>query len=179
MLRAAFLATLLIAAPASAQDRSSFVPGPVLPDVGPIAMVDSDVPIPKGTKFKIAFDVSAKNTPGQLSRQIETAARTLNMHVAGGVPQKDVAIVLIFHGPSLFDLLNAPAYAARTEGKTNASADAVTKLIGQGVEFIVCGQSAASLGVKKSDLLPGVKLALSAITAHALYQQRGYTLNPF
>lgn len=179
MLRAAILSAMIMAAPALAQDRSRFIPGPVLPDVGPIVPVESDVPIPKGTVFKIAFDVSAKNTPGNLSRQIETAARALNMHVANGVPQKDVHIVLIFHGPAVIDLLNATAYAARTEGKANASADAVAKLIGQGVEFIVCGQSAASLGVQKTDLLPGVKLALSAITAHALYQQRGYTLNPF
>lgn len=179
MLRAAILSLMLMAAPALAQDRSSFTFGPVLKDVGPIAAVESDLPIPKGTVFKIAFDLRAKADPGTLSRQIETAARTLNMHVANGVPQKDVHIVLIFHGPAVTDLLNATAYGARNDGKANASADAVAKLIGQGVEFIVCGQSAASMGVKKTDLLPGVKMALSAITAHALYQQRGYTLNPF
>lgn len=179
MLRAAIFSLMILAAPAPAQDRSRFGPGPVLKDVGPIAPVESDVPIPAGTVFRIAFDVSAKNTPGSLSRQIETAARALNMHVANGVPQKDVHIVLIFHGPAVLDVLGASAYAARNEGKANASADAVTRLIGQGVEFIVCGQSAASLGVTRADLLPGVKLALSAITAHALYQQRGYTLNPF
>jgi intracellular sulfur oxidation DsrE/DsrF family protein len=184
MLRAALLTALLIAAPsvtgtAWAQDRSSFGPGPVLPDVGPIAPVESDLPIPKGTKFKIAFDVRAKAEPGVLSRQIETAARTLNMHVAAGVPRKDVQIVVIVHGPAGWDLVKNDVYAARNGGKANASADAVTKLIGAGVEFYLCGQSAASQGIKKADLLPGVKMSLSAITAHALYQQRGYTLNPF
>jgi len=29
------------------------------------------------------------------------------------------------------------------------------------------------------DLLPNVEMALSAMTAHALLQQDGYTLNPF
>lgn len=179
MLRAALLATLLIAAPVLAQDRSGFGPGPVLADVGPIAPVASDVPIPRGAEFRIAFDLAAKTTPGQLSRQIETAARTLNMHVAAGVPQNKVKIVLIFHGPAALDLLNPAAYAARNDGKANASADAVQKLLGTGVEFILCGQTAASQGISKADLIPGVKMALSAITAHALYQQRGYTLNPF
>jgi len=28
-------------------------------------------------------------------------------------------------------------------------------------------------------LLPGVEMALSAMTAHAILQQEGYTLNPF
>ena len=179
MLRAALLTALLISAPALAQDRSSFVAGPVLPDVGPIAPVEADMAIPKGTKFKIAFDVSTKATPGTLSRQIETAARTFNMHVAAGVPQKDVQIVVIVHGPAGWDLVNSDAYAARNDGKANGSADAVNKLLGAGVEFVLCGQSAASQGIKKADLIPGVKMALSAITAHALYQQRGYTLNPF
>ncbi len=90
MLRTAVLFLMLTAAPALAQSREGFGPGPVLPDVGPIAPVDSDLALPKGAKFKIAFDVSSKAAPGALSRQIETAARTLNMHVAAGVPQKDV-----------------------------------------------------------------------------------------
>jgi hypothetical protein len=33
--------------------------------------------------------------------------------------------------------------------------------------------------VKTEDLLPGVEMALSAMTAHALLQQQGYTFNPF
>ena len=103
MIRAAVLSLMLLSAPVLAQSRQGFVAGPVLPDVGPIAPVDSDLPLPKGAKFKIDFDIAAKATPGTLSRQIETAARTLNMHVAAGVPQKDVQIVLIFHGPSAVD----------------------------------------------------------------------------
>ena len=47
------------------------------------------------------------------------------------------------------------------------------------VSTIVCGQSAACYGVKTDDLLPGVEMAVSAMTAHALLQQQGYTLNPF
>lgn len=179
MLRAAILSLMLIAAPAVAQSRAGFVAGPVLPDVGPIAPVDSDLPLPKGTQMKIAFDVSAKATPGALSRQIETAARTLNMHVAAGVPQKDVQIVVIVHGPGAVDLLKPEVFAARNDGKANGSMDAIRKLIGAGVEFYLCGQTAMGQNITKADLLPGVKMSLSAITAHAVYQQRGYTLNPF
>lgn len=178
-MRAALLSLLLIAAPSVAQDRSGFVAGPVLPDVGPIAPVDSDLPLPKGAKFKIAFDISAKATPGALSRQIETAARTLNMHVAAGVPKENVQIVAIFHGASAMDLLKPEVYAARNDGKANGSMEAIRKLIGAGVEFYLCGQTAMGQKITKADLLPGVKMSLSAITAHAVYQQRGYTLNPF
>lgn len=179
MLRAAALSLMLLAAPALAQTREGFGPGPVLPDVGPIAPVDSDLPLPKGAKFKIAFDVSAKAAPGALSRQIETAGRTLNMHVAAGVPKENVQIVVIVHGPGAMDLLKPDVYAARNDGKANGSMDAIRKLIGAGVEFYLCGQTAMGQKITKADLLPGVKMSLSAITAHAVYQQRGYTLNPF
>jgi intracellular sulfur oxidation DsrE/DsrF family protein len=179
MLRAALLTALLIATPALAQSREGFVPGPVLPDVGPIAPVESDLALPRGAKFRIAFDLHTRADPGALSRQIETAARTLNMHVAAGVPRQDVQIVMIAHGPAAQDLLKPEAYAARTGGKANASLDAVKKLLGAGVEIYLCGQTAMGQKISKADLIPGVKMALSAITAHAVYQQRGYTLNPF
>ncbi|OYQ26051.1 hypothetical protein CHU93_12700 [Sandarakinorhabdus cyanobacteriorum] len=179
MLRAALLATILIAAPALAQDRSGFSLGPVLGDVGPHAAVQSDLPIPAGTSFRIAFDLHTRAEPGGLSRQIETAARTFNMLVAAGVPREKVQIVLIAHGPAAQDLLKPESYAARNPGKANGSLDAVNKLLGAGVEIYLCGQTAASQKISKADLIPGVKMSLSAITAHALYQQRGYTLNPF
>ncbi len=47
MLRTAVLFLMLTAAPALAQSREGFGPGPVLPDVGPIAPVDSDLALPK------------------------------------------------------------------------------------------------------------------------------------
>ena len=34
-------------------------------------------------------------------------------------------------------------------------------------------------GVANEDLLPGIEVGLSAMTAHALLQQQGYTVNPF
>ena len=61
----------------------------------------------------------------------------------------------------------------------NGSAAMVRAMLDHGVRFIVCGQSAAGIGVANEDLVPGVEMALSAMTAHALLQQRGYTVNPF
>ena len=62
--------------------------------------------------------------------------------------------------------------------KESANAALIADLIAHNVDIYVCGQSAAHYEVNASDLLPNVQLALSAMTAHALLQQRGYTLNP-
>ena len=61
----------------------------------------------------------------------------------------------------------------------NGSAAMVREMLGSGVRFIVCGQSAAAYGVTHDEMIPGVEMALSAMTAHAQLQQRGYTVNPF
>lgn len=44
---------------------------------------------------------------------------------------------------------------------------------------MLCGQSAAYYQVQNADLVPGVQMALSAMTAHAVLAREGYSLNPF
>jgi intracellular sulfur oxidation DsrE/DsrF family protein len=179
MKKLAILLILLLPVGAAAQDRSAFHPGPVFKDFAPIADVVTDVPIPAGTRFKIDFDVSEKAKPGDLSRAIETAGRFINMHVAAGVPLDAITVAIVVHGGASQDLLAPAAYAARNDGKANGSAAAIAQLLGKGVAIQLCGQSAAAYGIRNADLLPGVKMSLSAMTAHALLQQAGYTLNPF
>jgi len=55
----------------------------------------------------------------------------------------------------------------------------IKELTENGVEIYLCGQSAAYYGIEKKDLLPNVRMALSAMTAHAILQQKDYTVNPF
>ena len=174
---AAFAA--LLAMPAAAQDLDAFSTGPVFTEFGPVAEVETDMPIPPGTVLKVAFDVTERGEEGRLNRQLETAARFINMHVRAGLPEANVQPALVVHGPALMDLLNADAYAARFDGATNPNLPLIAALIEYGVPIIVCGQSAAGSGIAKSELAPGTRMILSALTAHALLQQQGYTLNPF
>ena len=59
------------------------------------------------------------------------------------------------------------------------SAELVAAFTEQGVRTIVCGQRAAYYVIATDDLLTGVEIASSAMTAHVVLQQQGYTLNPF
>ncbi len=164
----------LIAAPAAAQD-SPVGPGPLISEYGPIAPVEGHTPIPPDTQFKVAFDTAA---PGgrELNRTLESAARFLNMHVAAGVPAERMTLAVVVHGRAVGDVTQAGGAGG---GPPNPNAALVAALLAHGTRIIVCGQSAAGLGIAKADLLPGVEMALSAMTAHALLQQEGYTLNPF
>jgi intracellular sulfur oxidation DsrE/DsrF family protein len=166
---------------ANAQEtmRPGFHAGTVIPDFGAIASVDGHAPIPADATFSVAFDVSEPGKPGTINRTIESAARFINMHVEAGVPREAIRIAVVVHGQAAFDLTDAATYGAKHDGATNANLPAITTLLDHDVQFILCGQSAAALGIRREQLAPGVKLALSAMTAHAQLQQQGYTLNPF
>lgn len=172
---------LALAVPATAQDLpEGFTTGPVFEDFGPVADVpDADFAIPEGAQFHVAFDVAEAASEGRLNRGFESAARFINMHARAGVEPMENRAVVVVHGRAVFDLLHDGAWAAHDRGETNPSAAPIAEMIDQGVRFVVCGQSAAAWGVTRADLIPGVEMALSAMTAHALLQQRGYTVNPF
>ena len=149
----------VLAAPALAGPEA-FGPGPLIPDYGPIAPVEYSMPIPEGTQFRVAFDTATGADDDELNSTLTSAARFLNMHVAAGVPVGDIRLAV-------------------TTAGAGANTDLVAALLAHEVRVIVCGQSAAWYSVTPEDLLPGVEMALSAMTAHALLHEQGYSLNPF
>jgi intracellular sulfur oxidation DsrE/DsrF family protein len=94
------------------------------------------------------------------------------------VPVENINLAVVVHGGATKDVTNAGYYSEAIGGE-NANAALIAALVDANVEIIVCGQSAAFNGIANDDLLPGVKMALSAMTAHAVLQDKGYTLNPF
>ncbi len=174
------IAAMLVAAtPAAGQDMSKFEKGPVFTEYGPHAAVESDMPIPQGSFFKVAFDASDAADHGKINRKFESLARFINMHVANGVPEKNIHLAIVLHGGAVQDVLSEEAYGKRHDGAANANADLVRQLLAHNVRFIVCGQSATASGIDKAELMEGVEMALSAMTAHALLQHEGFTTNPF
>ena len=172
------LALLLIPAAAQAQE-SKFQPGTVITEFGKIAPVQTDFKIPRSTKFKVLYDIVDPAKPGELNRKLNTPARFLNMHAAAGVPEKNMKLAVVIHGKASIDVANAKVYGVAYDGAENGNVEILKALTDQGVRIILCGQSAAFYGVGHEDMLPGVEMALSAMTAHAVLQQQGYTLNPF
>lgn len=167
-----FLASVLLATEAHA-DQSRFSTGPVITAYGPVADVEGAAPLPADTHFKVVFDVSEGADPGTVNRGLESAARFLNMHARVGVPLENMRLAVVVRGSASRDLAVHPR-----PGEDNANAALVAALIAAHVDIYLCGQSAAHNDIGASDLLPGVRLVLSAMTEHALLQQQGYTLNP-
>lgn len=172
-------AAALLATAASAQDMSGFKTGPVFEEFGPHTPVEGLEPFAAHTELSHSFDAAKAAEDGGRNRSFESAARFINMHVANGVPEENIRVAVVVHGPAVFDLLSLEGWAAHEREGDNGSAAMVRAMLDHGSRFIVCGQSAAAQGITADKLIEGVEMDLSAMTAHAKLQQRGYTVNPF
>jgi intracellular sulfur oxidation DsrE/DsrF family protein len=168
-------AFLLAGSPALAGPQN-FTMGPVLTDSGPVAKVASDVPLAANMDWKMAFSVPASQ-PGKLNNKIDAAARFINMLAASGVPMSRIHVAVIVHSGGLRDILIPAKYAAESDGAENANDKVIRGLIAKGVPVYVCGQSAELSDLHKADLIPGVKMAISAMTVSAELQHQGYAVN--
>ncbi|MEO1408125.1 MAG: DsrE family protein, partial [Pseudomonadota bacterium] len=152
--------------------------GPVIEEYGLVAIVPDRDPLPSDTEFKVSFDLYEQAEIGKLNRSLVSGARFLNMHAEAGVRPENMKLAFVVHGKAVHDV-STDAHYGEDSGQANPNRDLIEKLMANGVEIYVCGQSAKYHSVEASELLPGVHMSLSAMTTHALLQQDGYTLNPF
>ena len=159
-------------------EKSTFTDGPVIVGYGKHAAVKQSFPLDRNADYKVVFDISKQSDSTEVNRKINTLARFINMHVANGIPLSNIHLALVAHGKAGFDLLNDEAYKNKFT-QDNPNTELLTKLLENNVQIILCGQSAAYYKIENKQLNKGVKMALSAMTAHNVLQRQGYTLNPF
>jgi intracellular sulfur oxidation DsrE/DsrF family protein len=151
---------------------------PVINDFGYFYTVPNHASIADSIQFKIAFDVDKGAKKGKQNNAINSLARFINMHVAHGVKPENVKLALVIHGGASVDVLANSEYKKRFNVE-NKNQSLIKQLLANNTEVYICGQSAMHLKIKSEQLISGVKMSLSAMTAHAQLQQQGYTLNPF
>lgn len=162
---------------ASSPERVS---GPVISPWGATYVVPADSLMPPAdASFKVKFDVATSPADAAaVNPAIETLARFLNMHVRAGVPRERISLALVLHGTAARDALGHAGYRAR-HGVDNPNLPLLEALGAAGVRIYLCGQSAAGRGLGWEEIAPAAKVALSALTAHALLAQEGFSTNPF
>jgi len=134
---------------------------------------------PADAEIRVKFDIGSPNDdPAKLNMKIDTVARFLNMHARAGLPASHVKAAIVMHTTAAKDALGNAGYKARY-GVDNPNLPLLEALARAGVRIYVCGQSASSRGLKWDEIAPVAKVALSAMTAHALLAAEGYTTNPF
>ncbi|MFT4832623.1 MAG: intracellular sulfur oxidation DsrE/DsrF family protein [Psychroserpens sp.] len=174
LISALFLMLIIPSNNTFAQTKNS---GPIIEGFGKVYRVENpDVIVDINKTFKVVFDVtSSSDDMNELNLAIETAARFLNMHVQAGVPKDQLMVALVVHSKAAKDLLNNTAYQTRYQ-RDNPNSNLVKDLLDADVQVIICGQSAASRGFDRSELIPGVQISLSAMTALIQLNGEGYTI---
>ena len=156
--------------------------GEVIKDYGKVFTVTNpDFKTDTTAQFKAVFDVARSfDDPAKPNALIETAARFINMHREAGIPSENIKVALVVHASAYSDILKNEFYQEKfPEISTNPNAELISQLSDQGVQVILCGQTAASRKITKAEALPEIKIALSAMTALVQLQNEGYQLINF
>ena len=163
--------------PCVAQENRS---GPVFKSIGAVYDVPEADFVPDSTQvLKAIFDIERlQDDPAEVNPLINSLARYINMHVQKGIPLKNIHLSFVLHGASGKDALSNEAYKKRY-GVNNPNSAHIKALAEKGVHMFICGQSATYAGYRKSELMPEIKMALSAMTVLTVYQANGYSLIRF
>jgi intracellular sulfur oxidation DsrE/DsrF family protein len=178
------LLALSVLLPAAASAQRPNVPGmqpsgPVIKSTGfSIKVENPTFSIPAGHVFKALWEINQGDTMS-VNQQLTTIARFLNVHARHDIPVSQLQTAAVVHGGGWTALLTDEAYGARYGGKANPSKQLVQELLANGTQLVLCGQTAGSRGIKREELLPGVTVAISAMTAFNLFQSQGYQFNPW
>jgi intracellular sulfur oxidation DsrE/DsrF family protein len=172
-----FLFSLFFCLSIVAQTKKS---GPIITDFGHVWEIGSpDYVTDTKKEFKAVFDIMASpEDPNTLNASIETAARFLNMHAQSGVPAEQLKIALVVHNKASKDIITNEAYHDLF-GTDNPNYELVKALLDAGGQIIFCGQSSLSRSFPKEDLIDGVQMSLSAMTALIQLQNDDYKLIKF
>ena len=80
----------------------------------------------------------------------------------------------------IFKLESASSFLRSSEIKTKGNIAYIIQILSDhNVQMYVCGQSVAYSGISKIDILPEIKLAMSAMSVLTVYQSQGYSLIKF
>jgi intracellular sulfur oxidation DsrE/DsrF family protein len=154
--------------------------GPIIADYGKVWKIDNpDFKVDVTKTYKAVFDIM--NSPedvSQVNSSIETAARFLNMHAQSGIPLEQLKVALVVHNKASKDVITSQAYKVKY-GIENPNEKLLYELMEAGAEVIFCGQSSFSRGFPREDLVDGVQLSLSAMTALIQLQNDDYRLIKF
>ena len=122
---------------------------------------------------RVVFDTTAAAPAGKPNRGLESAARLVNLYAKEGLAASRPQIAVILHFNATPAALVDAAHE-RAGGGSNPNRELVEKLVANGVEVWVCGQSVIRTGHALSDILPGIKVAHAAMIFNINRQQDGW-----
>lgn len=139
----------------------------------------TEIPDPN-MDYKIIFEVVSNNpdsTIKEINSGLDEVARVINLHIASGIPVNKIKVIIVVHAAALNAIKTNEAYQKKYK-TNNPNLKLISDMEKMGARFIACGQAMAFFEVKKEELLPEVKISLTAQTVLTSYQLQGYVWHP-
>lgn len=153
---------------------------PVIKNFGGVYEVPNatEKPDPK-MKYKILVDITdAADKPDSLNAYLEAAATLYNLHAVGGVPAKNIEMIIVLHKMATYSVFTNERFQKKFK-TDNPNLALVKELSDAGVKFYTCGQTMIKAKITESDIAPEVKVATSALTTLTTYQLKGFAVINF
>lgn len=164
---------------AVSQTPSSLV-NPVIKSQGGIFEVPFAVERPDPTlTYNIVIEVERESyKPDTINWALNNVARLLNLHSVGGIPAKNMQVVLAIHGGATYTAMSNEAYRAKYK-VDNPNLKLYEELQAAGVKMFICSQSLINRRVDRSRLVPEVVPSTSMLTVLTTYQLKGFAVLKF
>lgn len=148
---------------------------PRIHGAGGVLPVDASAEMPSlSAVHRVLLDIDDVGpSRGGVNARLYTAAKILNLYAAAGVPVDKVKMVILFYGKGVNLILSDTAYREKFH-RQNPNAQLLAQLRRADVRMVACGQALGHQGFTLSDVHPGVKFALSALTEREEFQAAGY-----
>ena len=136
----------------------------------------SVVKITRKHNIRVVYDVKDDVWDAGIGKALYYVRGLLESYKALGVPQKELHISVVLHGPTAYWILNEQTYRQfkNDEFAFNPNEHVIQGLLKHGVSVEVCNVSLRSKGWSAADLLPGVTVVRDAYTRLIDLQQQGY-----
>ncbi|MGM0589614.1 MAG: DsrE family protein [Bacteroidota bacterium] len=167
---------LFLTLPMRAQSQAQY---PIVKGFGGIYEIPNSTQPDPDQPYRIVIDLKTpQRNKRQINRGLENVARTMNLHVLGGVRPENLEVVVAVHGGATQSVLIDEAYHAKN-GVDNPNRALVKALHEAGATLYVCGQSLVGRGYEQSEIQPEVNIGLSMLTVVTTYMNEGYHLLVF
>lgn len=128
-------------------------------------------------QYKLLMDLSSgmrdSSFANVISDGLAEVARAINTHIAAGVPKNKINVVVVVHGAALKTFYNDAMYKLKYH-VDNPNKALLEELLLLPVKFVACGQSMGFQNITKDQLVPWMKVALSAQIPISTYQLKGF-----
>lgn len=125
-------------------------------------------------EYKIVFEASQPiDSFAKLYEPLDHVARMYNLHIYGGVPKKNLDVVLVVAGFGIPAVMNNEAYKKKY-GVDNPNLKVLEELKAAGVKIVGCAQAMLKNSIDPSEVNPIITPIFSRFTTVSTYQLKGY-----